>query len=161
MAFVVERADGRFEIRETVRTPKGPRARTLAIFAECSDEVLDQAENRAVGRFDRQAILNRLPLLVVPWKRSDRTVDLARELLADLARGRPLPPAFVGALKHALADLPDEMPDTIPPMLDWVGASAEKRGEVSRQLLRTIDGFPRRPADPLLDFPPINSTGNR
>jgi hypothetical protein len=161
MAFVIERADGRYEIRETVRTPKGPRARTLAIFAECSDEVLDQAEARAVGRFDRQAILARLPLLVVPWKRSDRTVDLARELLAELARGRPLPPAFVGALKQALADLPDEMPDTIPPMLDWVGASAERRARVSRDLLRTIDAFPRRPAAPTLTMPTIDSTEDR
>jgi hypothetical protein len=161
MAFVVERADGRYEIRETVRTPKGPRARTLAIFAECSDEVLDHAESRAVGRFDRDAILAKLPLFVIPWKRSDHTVDLARELLADLARGRPLPPAFVGALKQALADRPDEMPDTIPPMLDWVGASAERRAGVSRQLLKMIDGFPRRAADPSLDFPPIDSRGNR
>src|ERR1035441_3245586 len=33
MAYVVPRRDGRFEIRESVQTERGPRCRTLANFA--------------------------------------------------------------------------------------------------------------------------------
>ena len=40
MAYVVARPRGRFEIRESVHTPKGPRARSLANFAHLTDEVL-------------------------------------------------------------------------------------------------------------------------
>ena len=40
MAYVVARPKGRFEIRESVHTPKGPRARSLANFPELTDDVL-------------------------------------------------------------------------------------------------------------------------
>ena len=43
MAYVVTRPRGRFEIRESVHTDKGPRARSLASFTELSDEVLARA----------------------------------------------------------------------------------------------------------------------
>jgi hypothetical protein len=56
MAYVVARPRGRFEIRESVHTPKGPRARSLANFAELSDEVLATARRRASRPFDADAV---------------------------------------------------------------------------------------------------------
>jgi hypothetical protein len=57
MAYVVVRPKGRFEIRESVNTPKGPRARSLANFAVLTDEVLAQAAARATRPFDPIAVL--------------------------------------------------------------------------------------------------------
>ena len=56
MAYVVTRPKGRFEIREAVHTPKGPRARSLANFARFTDEVLERARNRASRPFDAEAV---------------------------------------------------------------------------------------------------------
>ena len=56
MAYVVARPKGRFEIRESVHTPKGPRARSLANFAVLSDEVLERARSRARRPFDVEAV---------------------------------------------------------------------------------------------------------
>ncbi len=54
MAYVVARPKGRFEIRESVHTHKGPRARSLANFARLSDEVLATARRRASRPFDTE-----------------------------------------------------------------------------------------------------------
>ena len=56
MAYVVARPKGRFEIRESVHTPKGPRARSLANFAHLDDEVLERARRRATRPFDTEAV---------------------------------------------------------------------------------------------------------
>jgi hypothetical protein len=56
MAYVVARPKGRFEIRESVHTPKGPRARTLANFEQLTDKVLDAARLRATRPFDLDAV---------------------------------------------------------------------------------------------------------
>ncbi len=56
MAYVVSRPRGRFEIRESVHTPRGPRARSLANFARLTDEVLATARRRASRPFDPEAV---------------------------------------------------------------------------------------------------------
>src|SRR5476649_484886 len=57
MAYVVARPKGRFEIRESLHTPKGPRARSLAGFGVLTDEVLAKAARRAQRPFDLEAVL--------------------------------------------------------------------------------------------------------
>jgi hypothetical protein len=57
MAYVVARRNGRFEIRESLHTPKGSRARGLAGFETLDDQVLAKAASRAQTRFDVQAVL--------------------------------------------------------------------------------------------------------
>jgi hypothetical protein len=57
VAYVVARSKGRFEIRESVHTPKGPRARSLANFTLLSEEVLARAGTRATRPFDAIAVL--------------------------------------------------------------------------------------------------------
>ena len=56
MAYVVTRPRGRFEIRESVHTAQGPRSRSLANFAQLTDEVLATAGERASRPFDAQAV---------------------------------------------------------------------------------------------------------
>jgi hypothetical protein len=57
MAYVVARRNGRFEVRESLHTPKGPRARSLAGFDVLTDEVLVAAARRAKRPFDAQAVV--------------------------------------------------------------------------------------------------------
>jgi hypothetical protein len=56
MAYVVTRPHERYEIRESIHTPKGPRARSLANFAQLSDDVLRTAAARATRPFDAAAV---------------------------------------------------------------------------------------------------------
>ncbi|MHB8492055.1 MAG: hypothetical protein ACYDA6_07585 [Solirubrobacteraceae bacterium] len=56
MAFVVARPGGRFEVRESHHTPKGPRARSLAGFTVLTDEVLAAAARRATRPFDADRV---------------------------------------------------------------------------------------------------------
>jgi hypothetical protein len=57
MAYVVARPRGRFEVRESLHTPKGPRARSLAGFDVLTDEVLATAAARSTRSFDAEAVL--------------------------------------------------------------------------------------------------------
>ncbi len=57
MAYVVARPGGRFEIRESLHTPDGSRARSLVGFDVLSDEVLAKAAGRAQRPFDVAAVL--------------------------------------------------------------------------------------------------------
>jgi hypothetical protein len=57
MAYVVARRGGRFEIRESLHTTKGPRARTLAGFGALTESVLAAATRRAQRPFDAEAVI--------------------------------------------------------------------------------------------------------
>jgi hypothetical protein len=57
MTYVVARPKGRFEIRESIHTPAGPRARSLAGFTVLTDEVLAKAARRAQRPFDPVTVL--------------------------------------------------------------------------------------------------------
>jgi hypothetical protein len=57
MAYVVARPKGRFEVRESLHTPKGPRAHTLAGFDVLTDEILAKAAAKAERPFDVHTVL--------------------------------------------------------------------------------------------------------
>jgi hypothetical protein len=57
MAYVVARHNRRFEVRESLHTPNGPRARTLAGFSVLTDEILATAAAKAERPFDVHAVL--------------------------------------------------------------------------------------------------------
>ena len=156
MAFVVTRRDGRFEIRESVSTARGPRARTLVTFRELSTAVLDQAEGRASTRFDRALVEQRALLAGAPRARQE-TARLAWQLLADLETGHAVPAALAGALATRLANRADSTPDTLAPLSDWFGATLQERGEALRDLLRLTDRIPLRPRRRGKRFPRIAS----
>jgi len=52
MAFFVRRRDGRYELRESVQTAKGPRARSLVNFAVLTEDVMDRAARRSLRALD-------------------------------------------------------------------------------------------------------------
>jgi hypothetical protein len=58
VAFVVARHNGRFELRESLHTARGPRARTLAGFGVLSDDVLARAAARAQRPFDVATVID-------------------------------------------------------------------------------------------------------
>ncbi len=156
MAFVVARRDGRFEIRESVATPQGPRAHTLATFRELSDEVLDRAQVRATTPFDRERVNRRALQLGAP-RSTGATARLGWRLLAELESGHDVPPVLAGALAARLAGDAVPTPDTLAPLSDWFGASLQERGDALRDLLRLADRIPRRPPRRGKRFPRIAS----
>jgi len=159
VATIVARRDGRFEIRESFRTPGGPRSRTLAAFRVMTEEVLDGAARRARSRLDRSALVRRARDLGAQYEESheDRA---ALDVLSRLSHGGKLAPSVAGALRDALRGSPAGVTDSIPPVLEWLGRGAAERGEALRDLLRLADRVARsrglRPAGDLA-YPHIRS----
>lgn len=149
MAFLARRPGGRIEIRETTRTDRGPRARTLASFrGALRPAVLEAAEARAKLPFDRERLLARareLGVPVVAWRPS----PAARELLGQLRRGEEIDPILVSLLREEIErrtgrDAPPELAE----VADWVGASDAERGHALRGLLRVSDRIALSRAQP-------------
>lgn len=156
MAFVVLRRDGRFEIRESVATPAGPRSRTLATFHRLSDATLEHAQRRATRPFDRGAVVASADRAGAP-RDTRETVRLAHRLLTELEAGRNVPSVLARALaRHLETNAP--FPDSLPPMADWLGVGLRDRGDALRDLLRVTDRLPRRPQGRRRRFPRIVST---
>jgi hypothetical protein len=155
MTYVVARPHQRFEIRESTATPAGPRARTLATFRVLSEDVLDRAASRARRPFNRARVEARAAALGA--RRVDNAAGrAARDLLAALHRGEPVPPALAGRLREELPAPRRDIPDSIEPVLDWIGTSAAQRGEALRDLLRLTDRIPTRRRAATLSFPGIH-----
>jgi len=94
MAYVVARPRGRFEIRESIHTPKGPRSRSLANFARLSDEVLERGRLRAVRPFDAEAVRASAARAAAPTQRHRRPemqqfVESSRRMAAALEARPP------------------------------------------------------------------------
>jgi hypothetical protein len=94
MAYVVARPKGRFEIRESVHTPKGPRARSLAGFTLLTDEVLATAGRRATRPFDAEAVRASAARVAAPASRHPRPemrrfVESSRRMAASLESRPP------------------------------------------------------------------------
>lgn len=135
MAYVVPRRGGRFEIRESLHTAGGPRARTLAGFRVLTEQALDAAAQRAQRPFDREAVIRsgrRAGARVqVPTSGANRAYD-----------------RFLGGSRRMASALATPAPAT-------------KRGDPGAELLDLL-GFadtirasrPPRPREPLA-FPPL------
>lgn len=141
MSYVVARPDGRFEIRESIHTPRGPRARTLASFRTLDDATLDHAEARATRPFDRARVITRA-LDRGAHYRPPSPATLAAQLLRSLASGGRLPLTLAQALRDQIGTVDGRLPDSIPPLFDWIGASSGERGQALRELLRMTDRLP-------------------
>jgi hypothetical protein len=166
MAYLRRRSDGRVEIRESVATAAGPRARTLAIFrGALSPDVLERAGARARRPLDPEALRTRAAELGLEL--SERRGDAsARALLGELRGGAAPNPILVSMLQAALARCrAAEVPEELSEVADWVGLDAERRGRALRGLLRASDRLvrgrpPRRPRERAL-FPRIRSGAAR
>ena len=143
MAYLVRRAGGNVQIRECVRTERGPRSRMLASFrGALSDHALDQAARNAVRPLDREDLIAKAQTMGAAWTSS--TSAAARQLVKRLRRGRTLDPVLVGLLKERLSDMMEtELADDLDEAADWVGTSDEERGATLRGLLRLSDAIVR------------------
>jgi hypothetical protein len=160
--FVVPTKRGGFEIRESRSTPAGPRSRTLVTFRELSDEVIEKANARATKPLDpdrlREAALRAgAPLAQTAADRA------ARELIAELGRGREPEPKLGRLLMTMLGD--DSKAATAPAdptraVAGWMAATPEERGRNLVDLLLLADALPasgrrdEQPHFPRLDRSP-------
>jgi hypothetical protein len=138
MAYVVARPNARFEIRESVQTEKGPRARSLANFSLLTDDVLARAGRRATRAFDAAAVVEAARRAGAPTASAPRgpgnPPDHSRRQFVESSRrmARSLEPRPTG-----------ERPDPGDALIDLLGLVAQ------------ITAFrPARVAEPLR-FPPL------
>lgn len=123
MAYVVARRGGRFEIRESLHTAKGPRSRTLAGFDVLTDDILTAAARRAQRPFDAEAVVRsarraQAPVRVATSGASrshDRFVAASKRMA--LALGEPPPGARsdAGAVLLELLGFADAVTASQPP----------------------------------------------
>jgi hypothetical protein len=140
MAFVVARPGGRFEIRESLHTAKGPRSRTLASFSVLTDDIMAAAAQRAQRPFDAATVIR-------SGRRAGARIQLAISG-ADRARDRFL----VGSKRMASALGGAPMMDRTAP------------GTALMELLGFADmvraSQPPRPFEPL-QFPALSHLAER
>lgn len=146
MAYVVARPKGRFEMRESLHTAAGPRARSLAGFAVLTDDVLAKAAQRAQRPFDVGAVIASGLRAGAPVVASGRRAGASVAATVG-ARGRPhdSPSRFVEASRRMARTF--QQPPTLRPadpgatLIDLLGfADAVTRSQ------------PARPFEPL-EFP--------
>jgi hypothetical protein len=164
MAYATPRQNGTWELRESVSTPKGPRSRTLASFRTLSQDVIEQALERAEKPLSADDVRNAA-------RRAGAPVDLApadraaSDLLRELADGsEPHPilralliealqekrPVRLGEVAKTGRDAPLKA-DVIPidslqnarASANWLAASPSERGAALYDLLLLADRFPR------------------
>jgi len=144
VAYLARRPGGRFDIRESVLTARGPRSRTLATFrGALTSEVLERAGRRATRPLDLDRLRARAAGLGIPVseRRHDRA---ARELLAALRSGARLDPGLAHLLREALAAQPASPPPApLREVAEWIGADDAQRGRALRDLLRVSDRIVR------------------
>lgn len=136
----IRRHGARYEIRECLHTPRGPRQHTLASFrGVLTPEVLDEAEENASRPLRRAELLARAHRMQIPVT-LQRRYPFARKLLARLRHGGSLDPTLVTLLRAALEGRPAEaLPEHLGDAAEWLGQSEAERGKALRGLLRTAD----------------------
>jgi hypothetical protein len=164
MAFIVPTKPGRFEIRESFSTPKGPRSRTLVSFRELDDEIIEKARGRAAKKLDAKALRRAArkagaPVAQAPIDRS------ARELIAELSKGRTPSPTvrhmLLDLLQHGYRDGSEqsERDEAEHAVAEWMAATSEERGRALVDLLLLADALPRDGRrDKPLRFPRLDSS---
>ena len=164
MAFIVATKPGRFEIRESQSTAKGPRSRTLVSFRELDEAVIEKARERAakapeVAELHRAAQRVGAPVARAPVDRA------ARELIAELARGRQPDPGLrqmlLDLLRHGYREgaKPSPANEAARSVAEWMAATPTERGKALVDLLLLADALPSggRRGKPLR-FPRLDST---
>ena len=157
MAYVARRPKGRFEIRESVHTPKGPRSRSLATFTVLDDDVLGRAAAASTSPLvadEVRASARRAGATIAPSAAN----DYGRRLLRELRAGHRPSPGLRRLLLDALREERAPRLDAGDSIADWVGASADERGEALRDLLALTDQLPQpRGRRTALTYPRLDS----
>jgi hypothetical protein len=144
MTYVIRKPSGRWEIRESVHTASGPRARTLASFRVLTDDVLDRAAGAATRPFQRERVWTAAWRAGTPLGASTAD-DAARTLLAEAAAGRLPAPALRRLVVNRLCGA-GPLPELASgdSGAEWAGASLEERGRALWDLLELTDHVPVR-----------------
>lgn len=157
MPTLVERSDGRFELRESVWTARGPRSRTLATFRELTPEVIDHAVGRATTPVDRESIVERAGQAGLHVKRVLGASEAAA--LIGRARREGLWPSLAAAIQEVIGELATgPLPDHLEAIVDWLGVGDKERGEALLDLLRVADRIERSRSGPVrgeLEYPSL------
>lgn len=151
MAFVVSRPNGRWELRRSSSTGRGPRSETLVSFKELTADVVARAVERSEGGLTadqvRAAALRAgAPVAPEPCRRA------AAQLIRELSRGATLPESWKQPLRELLAGS-DGADTDAESIAEWADASAERRGEALRDLLLLVDAVPTEGRRGRLAFP--------
>lgn len=156
MAYVVARAKGVFEIRESSATARGPRSRTLASFRTLTPEALGRAAARASKPFDpeRVRIAAQRKGAPVAGSASDTA---AAALLAELEQGRPPRASLTRLLRAALAGRAARLDSNAIAAAAWIGSTPKRRGEALHDLLLLVDSLPAGRHAARRRFPRIES----
>jgi hypothetical protein len=157
MAFVVRRPNGSWEIRESISTPSGPRARTLATFRLLTEAVAGEASRRATRDVTTADIMAAARRAGAPTA-ANRADAAAAELLRSLERGQHLSERLRRALVNRLGDVPPQS-DSAREAVEWVDAPVDERGRVVQQLLDIGDAFPWKMRDNKPRYPRLEARG--
>jgi hypothetical protein len=147
MTFIVPTKGGRFEVRESRATAKGPRSRTLASFTELTDEVIEKARARATTT-PEPSELRRAARRAGAAVRRPPAERAARELISELAKGRRLDPRLRQILLELLQNgyredaKPSPANEAERSVALWLAATPEERGEALVDLLLLADALP-------------------
>jgi hypothetical protein len=161
MSFIVPTRRGKFEIRESHSTPKGPRSKTLVTFSELTDDVIDKAQGRATDPPSSEELRNAARRIGAPVGR-ELADQAARELIAELGKGRTPEPSLRKLLGSMLGDEPTAAVSPADPsraVAEWMAATAKERGKTLVDLLLLADALPSggRRGKPLR-FPRLESS---
>jgi hypothetical protein len=166
MAYVVATKPGRFEVRESVSTPAGPRSHTLATFREMDGEIVEKVRARS-EKPPTAAELTRLALRVGAPVRGSELDEAASETLRRIASGEEPDPKLRRLLADALSihdagEQPAEskglVSDAARAASQWIGVSVEERANALRELLELADALPTRLRPREISFPRLRST---
>jgi hypothetical protein len=163
MAFIVSTKRDIFEVRESRSTPAGPRSHTLATFKELTDETIEKARARAAKPPDPADLRSAARRAGAPVAQPP-VEQAARELIAELAKGRRLDPTLRRILVELLEKGFREGADPAPTneaargVAEWMAATPAVRGKALVDLLLLADALPSggRRGKPLR-FPRLDS----
>lgn len=156
MAYVVAKANGTFEIRESHATARGPRSRTLASFRTLTPQTLIRAAARASKPLDAEQVRRAAQRKGAPVASSSSDIAAAA-LLRELEQGRPPRASLTRLLRDALTGTAHRLNSNAAAAAAWIGSTPQRRGEALHDLLLLVDSLPsRRPVD-RPQFPRIES----
>lgn len=165
MAYVVATKPGRFEVRESVSTPAGPRSRTLASFRDLTSETVERVQDRA-EKPPTSAELTRLALRAGAQVRGSELDQAATETLRRIASGEQPDPKLRRLLIDALSkpesdghqsDAKSLVSDAARAASQWMGVGVEDRADALRDLLELADAIPITLRSHKIGFPRFRS----
>lgn len=145
-----------------MRTPAGPRSRTLASFRELDDEVVEKVRSRATRPPTAEGLREAALRAGAPVA-SPPVDDAARRTLRLLSRGERLQPQLKRLLLDALgqgtngAAAGPPVSDAARAAEQWIDTPPEERGRALRELLELADALPVAARGEEIGFPRLRS----